>query len=745
VRLCALLFASALAGGAALAQAPAAQGDVGALLAGVREIAAPGIPGPLCLFRPSAFAVVLGKTGNGIYEPVVAGARLGRGRVVAFGHTGYFAPSALNTADTGRLMLNAVRWARGAGDGARPVAVRGHGGLLSFLREHGVGAQALGGPRWMAQLGRFSALCLDPTSLRGEQEIAAVRRFVENGGGLVVMGLGWGWLQLNPGKALPSDHPGNLLLAPAGIAWADGMFQRTSRVGFAAGQTPPPLAHAGQALDALEAHAAGKKQLSKTELAQAVAVVSRAARTLPLDEEQFQPRLARLCARFAEQAVPRPDAPLGQDKPLARLALTVELQRLRRLPPEEITAHPAAKFFPGPVPDDAPRVTAKVEIDTARRGWHSTGLYAPPGELVVLRAPERAVGKGLWLRIGAHSDSLWQKPSWRRCPEVCWRAPIASGQTRLANPFGGLVYVEVPARCKLGRVTVTISGCVNAPHFVLGKTKLSEWRASIRQRPAPWAELQTSKVVLTVPSRVVRELDDPEELLRFWDRVMDSAAELAAIPKERELAQRYVCDVQISAGYMHSGYPIMTWLDVAPVIVDLATLKRQAHGGVWGLFHELGHNHQSPDWTFDGTVEVTCNLFTLYILDNVCGIPPREARACLSENGREKLLRRYFARGAKFSDWKRDPFLALIMYVQLQEAFGWEAYKNVFAEYRQLAPSERPRSDAEKRDQWLVRFSRAVGRNLGPFFQAWGVPTSEEARKSLADLPVWMPEGFPPK
>jgi hypothetical protein len=45
----------------------------------------------------------------------------------------------------------------------------------------------------------------------------------------------------------------------------------------------------------------------------------------------------------------------------------------------------------------------------------------------------------------------------------------------------------------------------------------------------------------------------------------------------------------------------------------------------------------------------------------------------------------------------------------------------------------------------MVRFSRAVGRNLGPFFQAWDIPTSEQARKSIANLPVWMPDNFPPK
>ena len=79
------------------------------------------------------------------------------------------------------------------------------------------------------------------------------------------------------------------------------------------------------------------------------------------------------------------------------------------------------------------------------------------------------------------------------------------------------------------------------------------------------------------------------------------------------------------------------------------------------------------------------------------------------------------------------------MYQQLQEAFGWDAFKRVFAEYRDLPKDALPKSDADKRDQWMVRFSRAVGKNLGPFFQYWGVPTSEAARRSIAELPTWMP------
>ena len=91
------------------------------------------------------------------------------------------------------------------------------------------------------------------------------------------------------------------------------------------------------------------------------------------------------------------------------------------------------------------------------------------------------------------------------------------------------------------------------------------------------------------------------------------------------------------------------------------------------------------------------------------------------------------------------PRLALLMYAQIRDAFGWAAYKKVFAEYRALPREQRPRTDDQRRDRWLVRLSRTVGRDLGPFFQAWGVPTSEQARKSVAKLPPWMPENFPPK
>ncbi len=374
-------------------------------------------------------------------------------------------------------------------------------------------------------------------------------------------------------------------------------------------------------------------------------------------------------------------------------------------------------------------------MDTRVPDWHGTGLYAGAGEPITVRMPEAAADKGLRVRIGCHTDGIWHHDSWMRFPEISRSYALSGTTTTVASPFGGLIYIEVPRGCSLGALELSIEGAVDAPRFVLGETTLAEWRDTVRQFPGPWAELEGRNVILTVPSHEIRGLDDPEALMLLWDYALDLAADLAAMPRERERPERIVADVQISAGYMHSGYPIMTWLDAPAVAVSLADLTTK---GSWGHFHELGHNHQSGHWTFDGTGEVTVNLFTVYVHEMACRLPGRGHPELTPENMAAKMAAHREA-GAPFEKWKSDPFLALCMYIQLRDAFGWQAFRNVFASYRTDPPEALPKSDDEKRDQWMVRFSREVGRDLGPFFQAWGVPTSEAARASIADLPDWMP------
>jgi len=720
-----------------------AHSDQAALLDGVTKIDTPCCIGPLAVFGDRASPIVLGKA-HDLREPVVAATTLGKGRAVAFGHPGYFGTDALGAPDGGRLVINALRWAAaGPADAVLRVGIREYPDLPPFLRDHDIQAEPLDGEDWLDRISSLDVLC-SPLSDLSPHDIAALAEHVNGGVGLLVAEKAGDWLENNPGSDL-ADYGPNLLLGKAGIFWADGDLGRPADDTYFATSDSAQLCHADTAVQVLAAHADGTAERSPEDVAQATQTLMRAIAALYPADITALPGLDRLLLTPDRDFSNMKERPVAANQPFSRIVLARQLEELKQASPQQIAPHPAARAFPGYVPPNAPRVSRTLTVDTAIPGWHSTGLYAAPGEIVETEVSPRLDGKDLHLRIGAHSDTLWHHSKWRRVPEITRTFPLASLFTAAASPFGGLIYIQVPDSCDLGIISLTIHNAVEAPYYARGKTDLRDWRATIRYRPAPWAEIQGNNLILTLPASVVRDLDDPEAVMKFWDDVLDADADLATIPRQRSRPERICADVQISAGYMHSGYPIMTHLDAADMMVNARKIMADRRGGAgWGFFHELGHNHQSPDWTFSGTGEVTVNLFTLYVCETVCGTPAHQTREQLTPRWMLEQTRKHLADGADFEKWKASPFLGLIMYVQLKDAFGWEAYKTVFAEYRNLPDDERPKNDDEKRDQWLVRFSRAVGKNLGPFFQAWGIPTSDQARDSISDLPIWMPEGFPP-
>ena len=713
--------------------------DLDALLDGVTEIGAPGVPGPLCIYGSEAFSVIVGAIGD-VRAPVMAAGRWQAGRIVALGHDGYFTRPTLESLDTGSLIVNALHWSAGGEPSGPRIGVVGAAELRTWLKEggHDVVEVSLT-PDSLETVDVVAVVMWNQRS----RELDALSKFVRDGGGLVTAVTGWGWAQLHPHLDLVSDYAGNRLLAHIGIRWSHDYLGRTSPEGYAVGGPPPELTHAGTALEAVEAHANGRHTLTQPEIDQASDSLLRATRCLPADDALLAPRLETLVGRDEREIRwPSAEQPVGQADVIARLAAALFALEQNRTAPESVRAHPKAADFPGPVPDDAPRITRSLTIDTAVHRWHSTGLYAAPGELVTVTVPtEVAAADGFHVRVGAHSDRLWHRSEWTRMPEISRRFPISATKTLVANAFGGLIYVEVPADADLGSVTIKVESAVAAPLFVLGETDPGAWRDEIRHAPAPWAEIAGRNMIVTTVSSEVRGLDDPAAVAEAWDRVLDLNAELAAWPSTaRSSPERFVVDRQISVGYMHAGYPLMAHLDQQANLVNVKHLRSECN---WGFYHEVGHNHQVDDWTFDGTTEVTVNLFTLYVYEFLCGIPMAE-----NERGsaafRAEQMARYDFDNPDFDQWKSEPFLALVMYEQLQQAFGWDVYRQVFATYRALPDYERPTSDDEKRDQWLVRFSRQVGRNLGPFFEAWGIPTSQSARDSIADLPVWLPPNFPP-
>ncbi|XP_042069791.1 TRPM8 channel-associated factor homolog [Haplochromis burtoni] len=281
---------------------------------------------------------------------------------------------------------------------------------------------------------------------------------------------------------------------------------------------------------------------------------------------------------------------------------------------------------------------------------------------------------------------------------------------------------------KLDEWGVTVQKAVTAPYYKSGVTTAAEW-LTLRTAPSPWAELEFENIVLTVPSDAIRDLERPDKVAALWDEIMRAIADLAAKPHKFPRKERFVTDVQISAGWMHAGYPIMAHHASAAELVGVKKSKE-----LWGPIHELGHNQQRSCWEFPShTTECTCNLWSVYVNEEVLGLNRAQAHDELPLAKRKSRVEKYIKGGRELSDWKL--WVALETYLQLQEKFGWDAFKKVFAAYHRM--SDIPDDNNTKMNLYAETFSQTVKMNLTGFFKAWGWPIEAATEMKMSKLPYW--------
>ncbi len=449
----------------------------------------------------------------------------------------------------------------------------------------------------------------------------------------------------------------------------------------------------------------------------------------------------------AEAIAPRDKAPFTvPTDPTAKKVLVQQVKDYMVLPPAQVKAHPSAADFPGVAPAGAPRVTRVVTVhgpknhgpDSAlyagrKDGWQSTGLYANAGEIVTV-TPVVALPAGVTIEIqvGCHTDRLFNDKidKWKRFPSIARSFPLTQQPTQIANAFGGPLFVSVKLAKDAPRGDLNIglrfANAVEAPFFVLGKTSVADWKKS-RNALAPWGELVGRGMILHFPAAQVRTMDDPTPLLQWWDSVIAAEDGLVGWPA-RAAQERVVPDRQISAGWMHSGYPFMCYLASAPMITDLAALRTK---GDWGFFHELGHNHQSADWTFNGQTEVTVNFFSLYCMEHIVGKPTGQGHGALDGAKLFKALDRRLG-----TPPSTDPFDQLAPFVVLLRSYGWEPLQKMLVSY-QAVPLGRKMPEPQRQAEFVRRYSRNAKADLTGFFKQLGYACPDELCAELKSLPAF--------
>ena len=128
------------------------------------------------------------------------------------------------------------------------------------------------------------------------------------------------------------------------------------------------------------------KNLKSTGRSDRVTLLERALQAVPSADEHFLPVLEELMSATDALVPPSERQPLRAKQAKARLAVAWWTRLWADTPPFTIAAAPGSEHFPGAVPAEAPRLKRTVELDPSRRGWISTGLYVPAGELVHARS-----------------------------------------------------------------------------------------------------------------------------------------------------------------------------------------------------------------------------------------------------------------------------------------------------------------------------------------------------------------------
>jgi hypothetical protein len=418
--------------------------------------------------------------------------------------------------------------------------------------------------------------------------------------------------------------------------------------------------------------------------------------------------------------------------------------------------HPEAKApgyqtFPGEVPANAKRgiekVTVKVKV--GKHGLvepasvyyrpHSTGLYVPAGERVIIKLSEELSKQNLKAQVGIHHDEVFDLDQVTR-PAIDLTKVFDLDKTvnEVYSPYGGLLLLNIADTSILKTISIRVEGAVKSPYFKLGETTEADWMANVRNNPAPWAELATDKIVLTVPSDRIRNLNNPIKLMQFWDEVLDADADLAIVSRNRAYRERIIVDSDVAYGYMFCmpDRIVVPNDNSAAMLVDEAVLRSK---GSWGHFHELGHRHQFRDLDFPGTIEVTVNLFTMYVYDKVLHKGLYNHDAIPNKDALIKKIKTYLDNEPSYDKWKEDPFLALSMYGQIIDAFGWAPILAANKVYRDLPKDQYPKTDQKRCDLWFNTICKATNSNMSRFFKVWKVPVSDDAKNAVEGYKVWFP------
>lgn len=410
----------------------------------------------------------------------------------------------------------------------------------------------------------------------------------------------------------------------------------------------------------------------------------------------------------------------------------------------------SSSYFPGsvPLPEDpneiyAMQINASVPPNWGRPNKNTnidvrrpTGTYLAPGTIAEVIVPAGLVNKGFKILVGANSWNMGRRPNQRRIAIASTRYPITNTVTKIANPLGGNIYIEAPLLADQGIVTVQFKNTIRAPFFSarsFDKMTKAEWLATERFHPGAWADFESDKTMLSVPSKWVRDHDDPVTLMEGYDAIMDVISDYVGKPRIRNKTVAFLqVDVDLRGSVYSIGYPTLNYGSFSSStpkngLLDISKIPGNS------LLHEMSHGTWVTE--FQNEREAIVHMLKQKVATKLYGYTPKQSFGVSlthSENKNITLsdaLNSWVLRPSFVDNVNMDAreagyrFAGHADYVEINELFGEDTMSNFNykANTHYVATNGAYPDSYSRTDKRILVLSQTAGADLRPLIHLWGV------------------------
>lgn len=422
------------------------------------------------------------------------------------------------------------------------------------------------------------------------------------------------------------------------------------------------------------------------------------------------------------------------------------------LPPDPVYRQDQPDKFPQPrTLTLSSQPSATSERDRVRQNmlwtdWQPTGYYLNSHSELTVDVTGNTGDATLELVIGTPALVLASDPS-RHEPAPIFKR-LKPGRNAIYSPRSGMLsirYVTDSIDKQAPNVTVTLgTNAEPVPFFVEGTTSNTQWRTMLEVSKVPVVALSGRRILLASTLETARKTPnkDAASTIASYNQGIEAQDAIAGLDEstpENQPSPLRPLVVETSSTSLPSSSNYAAMIPYKAVsILDADAVRRD-----WAIWHELGHQRQSPVWNWDhpSLGEVTVNIYTLAALrrwHSDCTLPVPTGGPSPVDWDKAQIYLSSPTTDRTFEDLgKTESLIRQVMFEQMRVAFGDSFYPKFEQSFRAMHDIVEPN---HRKSLFQITASVVAQLDLTQYFIDWGLKPDPLTRTVISLLNLPKPE-----